>query len=235
LGIKNAIANYLQEGPDGKFYYRMVDTVLSRDKNWVRWKMENCQPFTRDRVATKDFLDAKSGARLAVQSRKNPKPMNVPSTFKFLYNTEAETGLVQLRQADRYVIRPTEDIPKQLLTSVRSNVLNAESYATKVRMTDLDLEMADTDEEKRELTGKKSSYVWKGLRLASKKQLGSFDRIEHGKGLEALQPASSSIEATGDGTAPTITDDGGLDPQEEHHSVEEQRPEHSQVTADTAA
>jgi THO complex subunit 1 len=112
LGTKNAIANYLQEGPDGKFYYRMVDTVLSRDKNWVRWKMENCQPFTRDRVATKDFLEAKSGARLAVQSKKNPKPMNVPSTFKFLYNTEAETGLAQLRQADRYVIHPTDLHPK---------------------------------------------------------------------------------------------------------------------------
>jgi THO complex subunit 1 len=235
LGTKNAIANYLQEGPDGKFYYRMVDTVLSRDKNWVRWKMENCQPFTRDRVATKDLLEAKSGARQAVQVKKNPKPMNVPSTFKFLYNTDAETGLAQLRQADRYVIRLSDLRPKTASYIVRSNVLNAESYATKVRMTDLDLEMADTDEEKRQLAGKKSSHVWKGLRLASKKQLSSFDRIEHGKGLEALQPASSSIEATGDGTAPTIADDRGLDPQEEHHSVEEQRPEHSQVTADTAA
>jgi THO complex subunit 1 len=103
-------------------------------------------------------------------------------------------------------------------------------------MTDLDLEMADTDEEKRQLAGKKSSYVWKGLRLASKKQLSSFDRIEHGKGLEALQPAASSIEVTGDDTAPILSDDRGLDPQEEHHSVEEQRPDqHSQVTADTAA
>jgi THO complex subunit 1 len=101
-------------------------------------------------------------------------------------------------------------------------------------MTELDLDMADTEEEKRELTGKKSSYVWKGLRLASKKQLSSFDRIEHGKGLEALQPATSSIEATGDGAAP---DDQGTDPQDEHQSVEEQRPdqEQSQVTVESAA
>jgi THO complex subunit 1 len=105
LGIKTAIANYLQEGPDGKFYYRMVDTVLSRDKNWVRWKMENCQPFTRDRVATEDFVQAKNGARQAVQTKKNPKPMGVPGSMKFLYNTEAETGLAQLRHADRYVLR----------------------------------------------------------------------------------------------------------------------------------
>jgi THO complex subunit 1 len=105
-------------------------------------------------------------------------------------------------------------------------------------MTDLDLDMADTEEEKRELTSKKSSYVWKGLRLASKKQLSSFDRIEHGKGLEALQPATSSTEATGDSAVPIIPDDrGAADPQEEHHSAEEQRPDHnqSQVTADSAA
>ncbi|KAF2033660.1 nuclear matrix protein [Setomelanomma holmii] len=217
LGIRTAIANYLQEGPEGKIYYRMVDTVLSRDKNWVRWKMENCQPFTRDRVPTKDYSQAKSAAQRAVQIKKPSKPVGVPATMNFLYNNEAEKGLAQLRQTDRF------------------NVPNAESYATKVRMTDLDLEMADTDEERREVGGKKSSYVWKGLRLASKKQLSSFDRIEHGKGLEALQPVTSSIEATGDDTAPTVSDDRGSDPQAEHQSVEEQRADqHSQVTADTA-
>jgi THO complex subunit 1 len=198
--------------------------------------MENCQPFTRDRVATKDFLQAKSGARQAVQVKKAQKPMGVPSTLKFLYNTEAATGLAQLRRPDRYVLRLPGLHAKTLLTPVRSSVPNAESYATKVRTTDLDMEMADTEEEKRQLTGKKSSYIWKGLRLASKKQLSSFDKIEHGKGLEALQPANSSIEATGDDTAPPIPDDKGPAPQEEHHSAEEQRPDHfSQVTADAAA
>ncbi|KAH3917817.1 hypothetical protein HBI56_112630 [Parastagonospora nodorum] len=221
LGIKTAIANYLQEGPDGKFYYRMVDTVLSRDKNWVRWKMENCQPFTRDRVATKDFLKAKSGAQKAVANKANRKPMGVPGSLKFLYNTEAETGLAQLRNAEK------------------TKVPDAESYADKVRMTDMDLEMPGTEEEKRELIGKKSSFVWKGLRLASKKQLSSFDRIEHGKGLEALQPANPSTEAN-DGAVPMVpVDRGAADPQvdSEHHSVEEQRPDHqdSQVTADSAA
>ncbi|KAH7346129.1 nuclear matrix protein [Pyrenochaeta sp. MPI-SDFR-AT-0127] len=218
LGIKNAIANYLQEGPDGKFYYRMVDTVLSRDKNWVRWKMENCQPFTRDRVPTGSYLQAKSGAQKAVVNKKASRPPSVPHTLDFLYNNEAEKGLSQLRQRDRF------------------NVPNAESYASKVRMTDLDLDMADTEEEKRQVGEKKSNYVWRGLRLASKKQLSSFDRIEHGRGLEALQPVTSSIEATGDDTAPTSSDDRVSVPQNEHESVEEQRADQqSQVTVDTAA
>jgi THO complex subunit 1 len=108
LGIKTAIANYLQEGPDGKFYYRMVDTVLSRDKNWVRWKMENCQPFTRDRVPTTDFQQAKTGAQRAVVGKKASKPMGVPSSLNFLYNNEADKGLSQLRQSDRYVLRSSD-------------------------------------------------------------------------------------------------------------------------------
>jgi THO complex subunit 1 len=103
LGIKNSIANYLQDGPDGKFYYRMVDTVLSRDKNWVRWKMENCQPFTRDRVSTKHFLDAKSGAQTELGRKTVGKPQSKKSTLLFLSNTDAEKGLTKLKQADRYV------------------------------------------------------------------------------------------------------------------------------------
>jgi THO complex subunit 1 len=104
LGIKNAIASYLQEGPDGKFYYRMVDTVLSRDKNWVRWKMENCQPFTRNRVATSEFLSSKSDAVSAVSKKRPNEPKGVSSSLNFLYNTEAGKGLSQLKQRDRYVI-----------------------------------------------------------------------------------------------------------------------------------
>ena len=218
LGIKNAIANYLQEGPDGKFYYRMVDTVLSRDKNWVRWKMENCQPFTRDRVPTTDLQQAKTGAQKAVVSKKAARPMGVPSMFDFLYNNEGEKGLSQLRQSDRF------------------KVPDAEWYGKRVQMRDMDMDMADGDEEKRQLEESKASDVWRGLRVASKRQLSMFDRVEHGKGLEALQPATSSAsEATGPEVAPTGSDEQGSVPQNEHQSVEEQRAgQHSQVTGDSA-
>ncbi|KAJ4378074.1 hypothetical protein N0V83_000905 [Neocucurbitaria cava] len=222
LGMKYAISNYLQEGLDGKFYYRMVDTVLSRDKNWVRWKMENCQPFTREKVPVEHFLQAKAGAQRAVVSKKASRPLGVPNTLDFLKNTEAEKGLAQLRQRNRYVFRSSDEHSLFSVShQVRFNVPNAESYASKVRMTDLDLDMADTEEEKRQLEDKKSGYVWRGLRLASKRQLSAFDRIEHGKGLEALQPVSSSTDALGDDSAPTGSDDRGSAPQDEHQSVEE--------------
>ncbi|KAF9696953.1 hypothetical protein EKO04_004911 [Ascochyta lentis] len=216
LGIKNAIANYLQEGPDGKFYYRMVDTVLSRDKNWVRWKMENCQPFTRNRVDTAEVQSSKSDAVRAISKKRPNEPTGVSSSLNFLYNTEAEKGLSQLRQRDRF------------------NAPNAETYAKKVKMVDLDLEMANTDAEKREAEERKSSYVWRGLRTASQKQLSSFDKIDYGKGLEALQPVLPQTEIAGDNTAATAAEDRGAAPQEEERSVEELRAEQqNQVTADT--
>lgn len=101
-------------------------------------------------------------------------------------------------------------------------------------MIDMDLEMANSDAEKRELEGRKASYVWRGLRAASQNQLSSFDKIEHGKGLEALQPAPSKSEITGDNTAPTVPEDRDAAPLEEQHSIEEQRAgQLGQVTTDT--
>lgn len=109
-------------------------------------------------------------------------------------------------------------------------------------MADLDLDMADTKEEKREVGEKKASYVWRGLRLASKTQLSSFDRVEHGKGLEALQPVAASVEAeamSGDDDSNNVSkpQDGDRDqgPQDDAQRDEGQRPEGtSQVTADAA-
>jgi|SRR5690242_231465 len=92
---------------------------------------------------------------------------------------------------------------------------SAETYAKKVKLLDLDSEMANNDAEKRELADKKSSYIWRGLRAASRTQLSSFDKLEHGKGLEALQPAPPQSEIAGDNTAPTLTEDRDAAPPEQ--------------------
>ncbi|PVI06162.1 nuclear matrix protein [Periconia macrospinosa] len=216
LGIKVSIANYLQEGPDGKFYYRMVDTVLSRDKNWVRWKMANCKSFQRKKVPTKDYVDSKSGAQRAVSNKKGTKS-RVSSDLHFLSNTDPQNALSQLRHDQKFV-KPSPQF-----------------YANLIRTIDLDLDMADTEEEKRKLLDTKSSRTWRGLRLASQGQLKSFDNIEHGKGLEKLPPVTLSSEATGDENAPNASEDRDSVPQEQHPSVEEQRAGHQdQIMADSA-
>jgi THO complex subunit 1 len=109
------------------------------------------------------------------------------------------------------------------LMAVRFTAPSAEGYAKKIKMAELDLEMTDADEERRALESKKGSYVWRGLRAASRKQMSSFDRMEHGRGLEALQAARTSAEIAGDDTASSVPGDQGGAPQTEESSVEEQR------------
>lgn len=217
LGIKTSIANYLQEGPDGKFYYRMVDTVLSRDKNWVRWKIEHCPQFTRDRVPTEDFLAAKSGADSELARKNIAKPPLRMSSLMFLSNTDAEKGLAKLRQTDRFTAP------------------SVESYAKKVQTSELDLEMAASEDEKRQLEERKTSNTWRGLRLASKQRLSTLDRP--GKGLERLfQPVTSTEAAGEEQSSTTGPEERDPVPQEQHQSVEEQRADQqSQVTTTNAA
>ncbi|KAJ4305047.1 hypothetical protein N0V90_000577 [Kalmusia sp. IMI 367209] len=171
LGIKNSIANYLQDGPDGKFYYRMVDTVLSRDKNWVRWKMDNCRSFTRQRVPAKDFLESKVGARDAVSSKKAFKPTTVPSSLQFLANAAPGKGLAELRQRERFA-KPSP-----------------QEYTTRIETTD---QKPPNEDDLREPEEKVTSSTWRGLRLASRDQLSLFDRFSHADGLKSLfQPAQT--------------------------------------------
>ncbi|KAF2444666.1 nuclear matrix protein [Karstenula rhodostoma CBS 690.94] len=182
LGIKTAIANYLQDGPDGKFYYRVVDTVLSRDKNWVRWKMDRCQSFTRQKVPAKIFLDSKGGAIAAVTSKKDRKPAGVPPALRFLATAEPGKGLAQLRQRGKF-IKPSP-----------------QEYTARIETTDQE---PPTEEDPRGLDEKITSSTWRGLRLASQDQLSLFDRFNHANGLKSLfQPGQTRLEDKGSDPQP---------------------------------
>ena len=99
--MKSVIAAYLQQGPEGKFYYRMVDTVLSRDKNWVHWKAENCPPIERPPISAQEFLDAKNSAQKAsANKRLRATPLGSLDT-SFLSDAESSNGLERLKNPDR--------------------------------------------------------------------------------------------------------------------------------------
>ncbi|OCK83336.1 hypothetical protein K432DRAFT_432919 [Lepidopterella palustris CBS 459.81] len=215
-GIKNSIANYLQEGLDGKFYYRMVDTVLSRDKNWVRWKLENCQPIIRDRVSIKDILGAKIGAQKAYGSKKT-RSKSMGLDFKFLSDNETASSIEKLKNPDRYIIP------------------QAESFARDVTGIDLDLEMATTEEEKENLGDAKASKTWRALRISSRDKLSLFDRVEDSKSLESLFQPETVDEATGEESALTAADSRDAIPQEHDRPEGNKRPEQRSQVMETAA
>jgi THO complex subunit 1 len=102
-------------------------------------------------------------------------------------------------------------------------------------MSEQDLGKVTSEEEKRQLGEGQTSNTWRGLRLASKHQLNSLDRLEQGKDLERLFQPVSSIEAAGEDNAPTVPEGRDPVPQEQHQSVEELRADQqSQVTANGA-
>ncbi|KKK11881.1 hypothetical protein P175DRAFT_0494009 [Aspergillus ochraceoroseus IBT 24754] len=181
--MRKAIEEYLQEGVGGKFYYRMVDTVLSRDKNWVRWKAEGCPLIEREPVSVTEYLGAREHAtKTYANKRIRPTPMG-SLNLKFLSENESLAGLERLKEPERF------DVPA------------ADSLARAVEDDDFDIDMARTKEEKESAERAKASKTWRVLRLSAKTKLAAFDKIEDGKNLKILfeipQPSESSANAAG--------------------------------------
>ncbi|KAF2085000.1 nuclear matrix protein [Saccharata proteae CBS 121410] len=206
--IKVAIANYLQELPDGKFYYRMVDTVLSRDKNWVRWKMENCPPIAQPPVGPQDFKMARVGAQKACANKRMRMTPMGSLDLSFLADSSTATGLDGLKNKDRL----TTPNPEGILKDIQGD--------------ELDLEMAMTDEEKQGLQESIASKTWKALRVASKSKLSLFDKVDDGKQLQnLLQSADGGDEAGKDGQAVTEAPDSKAEGKGEDSVAEEAQEE----------
>ncbi|KAK6003513.1 hypothetical protein QM012_009284 [Aureobasidium pullulans] len=192
ISTRSKIAGYLQEGPEGKFYYRMVDTVLSRDKNWVRWKLESCPPIVRDAVTPEENTEAKSGARQATVNRRlKAKPMGAIDVT-FLAEVDNAKGLEALKDASRF----TAPSPEKLVKGIEND--------------ELDLEMAMTDEEKNSLEAAKQSKTWRALRAASRTSLALLDKVDPSTRLPALykQEENQGEAAADDLTSATENDSG---------------------------
>ncbi|KAL8954242.1 MAG: hypothetical protein Q9183_007247, partial [Haloplaca sp. 2 TL-2023] len=169
--IRNEIATYLQQGQEGKFYYRMVDTVLSRDKNWVHWKAEGCPLIKQPPVSAESFIESQKGAQKASQSKRlRTTPMG-SLDLAFLLNSGDEgqaQGLETLKKKERY------ELPK------------AEDYKEAIAEDEFNMGMAKNEAEKEEAAVAKASKTWRALRLASKSRLNLFDKIEDGNNLGPL-------------------------------------------------
>lgn len=162
------IASYLQQGPEGKFYYRMVDTVLSRDKNWVHWKAEGCPPIQRAPISAEDFTEGEKGAAKACANKRiRAIPMGTLD-LTFLCDGGDTNGMEKLKDPER------------------CSVPTAESFQRPIADDEFEIEMAKTDEEKRLATDARASKLWRTLRIASKSKLNLFDKIDDGNNLKAL-------------------------------------------------
>lgn len=165
---RNDIALYLQQGPEGKFYYRMVDTVLSRDKNWVHWKAEGCPPIARKAVTAAEYGEAERSAQKACTNKRiRPNAMGALD-LKFLSEDRSPGEMEKYKDPTRYTI-PT-----------------IESFKGPIAEDDFDMEMAKDEDAKQVVVSSRASKLWRTLRIASRSRLNVFDKIEDGNNLKPL-------------------------------------------------
>ncbi|KOS39359.1 hypothetical protein ACN38_g9799 [Penicillium nordicum] len=188
-GMRKGIEGYLQEGPGGKFYYRMVDTVLSRDKNWVRWKAEGCPLIERPAISAAEYTTSREHATKAYANKRlRPSPMG-SLDLKFLADTEALANIERLKESDRY------------------SVPSADSFLKGIMDDEMDIDMAMTDEDKAIAEGAKASKSWRILRLAAKGKLAAFDKIGEGNNLQVLFETATATEDNNELTSSGDTKD----------------------------
>ncbi|KAG0648438.1 THO complex subunit 1 [Hyphodiscus hymeniophilus] len=168
LDMKRSVAEYLRQGFEGPFFYRMVETVLSRDKNWVRWKVENCPSIARIPISPEDYVAAKSSARKATTNKRlRPNPLGSVD-LKFLAELEGRSGLERLKDPAKY------------------KVPSVKSFQTKIEMEDMDIEMGRDDESKNAAIERKASATWRALRIACGTKLVAFDKIDKDDQIDAI-------------------------------------------------
>ncbi|KAK5125674.1 hypothetical protein LTR85_011948 [Meristemomyces frigidus] len=164
------IAKYLEQTPTlqiGRFYHRMVDTILARDKNWVRWKVESCPSIVRDPVPIELELEARKGARDAARIRRVPE--RPPGAIDLSFLDEGKGGgLEALKHPSRYTAPSAED----LIEGVRTDKL--------------DLEMAMDDAEKASLDNAISNKTWRALRQVRASNLSLLDKVDPTKDVEEI-------------------------------------------------
>jgi THO complex subunit 1 len=166
--MKRSIAEYLKQGFEGAFFYRMVETVLSRDKNWVRWKIENCPSIARPPISPVEYVAAKASARKATTNKRlRPNPLG-SLDLKFLSDNEGRSGLDRLKEPSRY------QVPSVI------------SFKSKIELDDMDIEMARDEESKNAAIEAKASKSWRALRIASATKLTAFDKIERADKIDEI-------------------------------------------------
>ncbi|KAF8865868.1 hypothetical protein BDZ45DRAFT_611620 [Acephala macrosclerotiorum] len=167
IETKVAVAEYLKQGYEGPFFLRMIETVLSRDKNWARWKVENCPSIARPAVAPEDYASAKSAARRTTSKRVK---LNSGGTLdlKFLSEGDGRSNLDRLKDSSRY------------------SVPSVKTYEAGILDDDFDIDRAKDKEAKQPHIEAKASKSWRALRIATTSKLIAFDKIESSEKIDDI-------------------------------------------------
>ncbi|KAI1819328.1 THO complex subunit 1 transcription elongation factor-domain-containing protein [Xylaria intraflava] len=175
-GMKDRITSYIQADSDGFFFFRVVESVISRDKGWVRWKVENCPPIERPSVSPVEFNDARAGAKRLATSRR-PKAGFNSFSLAFMDEKDSNRSLDKLKDPARWKLPDLAE------------------FKRKIASDDLDFDFANSEKEKTQLLESKASKTWRALRIARRSKLVTFDKIEDWQNIDAIFQEVAAAEA----------------------------------------
>jgi len=167
----------------------MVETVLARDQNWVRWKIEYCPPIFKEAVSVELHAEAKSSARKTIAPRrlKHTPPGAIDLTF--LHEADNARGLDSLRDTSRF----TELSVNELIKGMEND--------------ELDMEMA-TENERDVLQRQKDNKYWRAMRIATRTGLGKLTKLEPGKNtFKEIWLSDEAPSETVENRQESVTDD----------------------------
>ncbi|KAF7559324.1 hypothetical protein G7046_g4828 [Stylonectria norvegica] len=186
--MKKTIADYLRQGSDGPYFYRMVETVLARDKNWVRWKIEGCMSIIRDPISPASFVESRGTAqRTATNKRLRPTPLGAVSV-EFLRSENGDAAMERLKAKERY------ELPQ------------LDSFKRKIADDDFEIEMPTNDQTKAAAVASKASKSWRALRIAARTKLAAFDKIDDPKKIDVIFEELTEADDGEDTSEPTASD-----------------------------
>jgi THO complex subunit 1 len=167
--MKKTIGDYIRQSHplEGPYFLRMVESVLVRDKNWTRWKMENCQPIERPSVSPREFSEAKGVAR---KMATNKRPYSALGALSLDFLTDDGHG----------------DLMHKFRSTERCERPDLMSYRRKIADDDFEIEMPTNNQTRAAAVEGKASKSWRALRLASQYRLSSFDRIDNQDKIDAV-------------------------------------------------
>lgn len=160
--MKKTIGDYIKQGHpiEGPYFLRMVESVLVRDKNWIRWKVENCPSIEMPQVSPQQFNEAKAIAR---KMATNKRPFSAMGALSLDFLTEDGEG----------------DVMKKFRSKERCAAPDLMSFRRKIADDDFEIEMPTNNQTKMAAVEAKASKSWRALRVASQYKLASFDKIDN--------------------------------------------------------
>ncbi|TGZ84813.1 hypothetical protein EX30DRAFT_337280 [Ascodesmis nigricans] len=166
-----AIAASLTSDINSRLFNRLITTVLTREQNWLQWKLEGCQPFDLSPLPGSVLQETRK--LLLAATKPAPK-------YRFVMGTPALSHLWS--QTNARIISPTSsNDASPAAKKPRVTIPTLETLSSQVDNDLMDVLAPMFPSDLEPAKEKLQATLWKAFRLAAKDDVCLFNRMEEKK------------------------------------------------------